>query len=810
MALWLRWSRRDLRARWLQVGAIAAIVALGTGLYAGLSGTTVWRRTSYERSYEVLAAHDVRAVLTGGATAPQGALRAVLGSLGTDVRVEASAERLSFPTQVDASDDGRTVLVSGRVVGIDVSAGAPAVDRVAALTGRTLDAGDEGTDNAVVQAQFADHHRLPPTGTVRVGAGVPLTWVGLGLAPEQFLAVNDTGAMFVEAGYTVVYTSLGTAQRLAGGDAVVNELVVRVAGDDRPAAAAAVERALASAGLAAQVTTLDEDRAHVYLFNDADRDQRFFNIFAVLLLLGAAFAAFNLTGRMVEAQRREIGIGMALGVPPRTIAVRPLLAAAQIVLGGVVLGMAVGLVVDELMHDLLVRLMPLPVWQTDFQAGAFARGAAVGALLPLTATLWPVWRAVRVTPVDALRTAQVASTGGPLAPVLRHLRLPGDSLRQMPLRDALRAPRRTVLTALGIATAVGTMYTVFGMVDTFVGTIDRGEQEALGPEPDRMTVELTALVPEGSAPAQAVTGARTLRATAPGIQLSGELAAPDGRDRFSVYITLIDFTNDVWRPTAWRGSLTANGPGVVISEKAARDLHVDVGDTVQLVHPRRTGLTYETVTSSMPVVAVHPNPYRFVVYVDRADASGFAMDGLVNVYAALPAAGASAEEVQRELFGTPGVAAAQPVREVVDAIRAFIGEMLDVLDVASGAVLLLAVLIAANSSTISADERRRQHATMFAFGLPVSRVLRMSVVESLLVGVLGTVIGLALGAALLDWIIRSLMPETMPDLGIDTIVSVRTVVEATLLGIGATAAAPLLTVRRLRRMRIPETLRVQE
>ena len=34
--LWLRWSWRDLRARWLQVVAIALIIALGTGVFAGL------------------------------------------------------------------------------------------------------------------------------------------------------------------------------------------------------------------------------------------------------------------------------------------------------------------------------------------------------------------------------------------------------------------------------------------------------------------------------------------------------------------------------------------------------------------------------------------------------------------------------------------------------------------------------------------------------------------------------------------------------------------------------------------------------
>ena len=37
---------------------------------------------------------------------------------------------------------------------------------------------------------------------------------------------------------------------------------------------------------------------------------------------GAVFAAFNLISRVIDAQRREIGISMALGVPTWVIALR--------------------------------------------------------------------------------------------------------------------------------------------------------------------------------------------------------------------------------------------------------------------------------------------------------------------------------------------------------------------------------------------------------------------------------------------------------------------------------------------------------
>ena len=72
-------------------------------------------------------------------------------------------------------------------------------------------------------------------------------------------------------------------------------------------------------------------------------DQQMFDIFAVLILAGAALAAFNLATRIVEAQRREIGIGMALGVPPRELAIRPLLLGVQIAVAGTLLGLALGL-----------------------------------------------------------------------------------------------------------------------------------------------------------------------------------------------------------------------------------------------------------------------------------------------------------------------------------------------------------------------------------------------------------------------------------------------------------------------------------
>ena len=106
--MWMRWSARDLRSRWVQVTAIAMIIAVGTGMTAGLGSMSVWRRASYDASYALLNHFDVRVELAEGSVAPEGALLDAAAPLVERGWVVEAEERLSVPTQVDASSVGET------------------------------------------------------------------------------------------------------------------------------------------------------------------------------------------------------------------------------------------------------------------------------------------------------------------------------------------------------------------------------------------------------------------------------------------------------------------------------------------------------------------------------------------------------------------------------------------------------------------------------------------------------------------------------------------------------------------------------
>lgn len=802
LRLWVIWSWRDLRRRWLLVTALALVIALGTGAYAGLGGTTAWRLESNDRSYASLRMHDLRVHLPEGAFAPQGSLLRAIGGMPDASAVDAAVERLIAPTLVDASTGANQLLVPGEVVGMP--SGSSPVNALYVDRGQGLGARGPASTVAVLESKFASGHGLPPSGRLLLGTGTTLEYVGTGYTPEYFQVTGRSGMVLGETSFAVMFTPLAVAQRATGHAGQVNDLVVRL----RPGADhAAVRRQLtaAVAPFGGTVTTRAEDPVHRALYEDARNDQTTWNVFAFLILFGAAFATFNLVSRMIEAQRREIGVGMALGVPPRMLAVRPMLVGVQIATVGVVAGIGVGWLIGTAMGNVMADLLPLPIWVTPFQAGRFAQAAVLGFVLPVIASVVPTVRAVRMRPVEAIRTGAYTSArpAGRLLTLLSRAELPGRTYLSMSLRNVLRTPRRTAFTALGVAAAMTSLVAVLGLLDTFSAAGDAHAEEVGHSSPGRLVVTFDTYYALDSAPLRAIRDTPAVAASEPQLAvpatLLGHGAAIDS------IVQVVDFTNRIWTPTL----LGDRGPknGIVVSKKAAEDLGVAPGDIVELRHPVRSADGLRLVTSRVPVRALHPDPWRTFAYLDADGSARFGLTGTANQVVVLPSG--TAADLERAVFGQPGVSSVDAAAAFADVLDNALAQFTGILRVIEVATLLLALLIAFNTAGITADERTREHATMFAFGLTPRVVLGIAVAENAVIGLLGTLAGIAGGYVGLRYIVSG-FGEVTPDLLVRPTLSTTTIVAVLLLGTSIVALAPLLGLRRQRRMDIPAALRVVE
>jgi putative ABC transport system permease protein len=230
-----------------------------------------------------------------------------------------------------------------------------------------------------------------------------------------------------------------------------------------------------------------------------------------------------------------------------------------------------------------------------------------------------------------------------------------------------------------------------------------------------------------------------------------------------------------------------------------------------LTHPVRTGpFAFRSVDTDIEVIGIHALPLRAMSYMDIHQAGLMGLDGQTNVVWVNPAAGVSRGDVERALFNQAGIASIQPVSGMVDAFESLLSDFLGMIYIVGLVIMLLAFLITFNSTSISVDERAREIATMFAFGLPVRTVTRMSMLENLITGILGTLFGIGLGYLVLVWMMTERMATQMRTISFSITVSPTTLIMAVGIGVVVVALTPLLNMRKMLRMDIPSTLRVME
>lgn len=806
----LTWSWRDLRARWVQVLVIALVVAVGSGMYAGLMSNIDWGRMSYDESFARLNMYDLQVTLAAGSFAEEGQLVDLLERSDIAGDLAAHEERLLVPTQLDVltPNDGN-VIVRGLLMGVSVGDRQPEVNGYAVMEGRGLALSDAGQSTVILEYNFASFYELPASGDLTLAGGQDVQYAGQGLTPEFFVVQPPEGGFFSQADYGLVITSRSTAQRLSGFEGMVNDLLVVTDADADPADVGLRLQSLLDSDvpeLGGTVTLGTDNETVRLLYDDLEGDEQFFRIFAILILIGAVVAAFNLTNRMVEANRREFGIAMALGARRRTIALRPLLVGFQIAVLGVLFGIGVGLLVNAAMKVVLAEFLPLPVWLTPFRVGPFAVAAALGFVATFVAVVVPVWRALRVPPIDAIRTGHLAVRGTGTAGWLRII--PGDSFAKIPFRNIMRAPRRTVLTAVGIGASITVLVGMVVMIDSYIGTIDLGAAEVTRGTPNRIVVGLDTFHLESEAGVRMVMESPSVADAEPVLKVPAAALGPDDTE-LELLVEVMDLDSDLWHPTVVEGE--ARDDGILLSRLAAQDLGVGVGDTVTVRHPVREGLTsFALLESDLRVTGLHPHPFRFVAYLDTNLGSLLGMAGFTNSLSVDPAPGVDLSELQRELFSVPAVASVQRAGGVAEILRDFIGQIVGILRVAEAASVLLILLIAFNSASVGFDERAREHATMMAYGVKRRTIMRMAMVESGTVGVLSAMLGVAGGFLFVRWGVVTNLQETLPEIDVTITYSAVLLVSVALIGIVAVAVAPLLTWRKLRKTDIPSTLRLME
>jgi putative ABC transport system permease protein len=821
LKLLLLWSLRDLRERKFQVIAISLIIGLGTGAYVGLSSTTPWRQYAFDQSNEKLQMFDLKLEL-GGSWVNETRLHSVLNELPHSEWIQAKEFRIIFPISINASNENQTILVNGRLIGINVSSGSEnlTVNGIEVVDGRKIEASEADASVCIVEYNFAKYYNLEPNNqSFILPGGINLTFIGSGMSPEYFMVIEEN-AIKAESVFCALFIPMQTAQTIIQHliglpKGYVNEAIFLLSSDvNIEELKTEINNAFADnfPTIDVKFTEKDDHPAYRIQKDDIPNDQKMYFIISFLTLLAAAFGTFNLISRVVNSHRRQIGINMALGVPPLQLAVRYLIFSFEIALGGVILGLILSQFIGERLGTVYTDVIPFPVWEEWLVVELFMQGAILGVLIPLSATIIPIWRATRVRPIQAIQTGYTLSTGKGAAPLLERIHFPGSIFFQLPFRNFARNPRRTFSTIIGIALALSVLVAILALLDGSSNLLDREQALMEGDSPNRLHITLNSFYNDSEAPVTNMTQNTKIRRAALAIQIPGIVYSTE--DSYSLTIHLFDFKNEIWTPELIEGNISteSSNPGIILSKKTANDLNIDVGETIILEHLfRESTYQYSTInTTNVEVIGIYGSQVRFWAYMDLSNSHLLNCTGFVNSIILDPKTGVTFNSIQEDLFGIPGYSGVLTIIRLVETYEELIELFTSVLTVIQYAIMGLAFLMTFNTATINFDERIREFATMGAFGTPIRTSTWMLMIESIIIGILGTSIGFyPLGLMVME-IFQIQIRISMPEVSLDGFLFLDSIIIILFIGVVMVALTPFISIRKLIKMDLPSALRVVE
>ncbi|HEX5686533.1 MAG TPA: ABC transporter permease [Ideonella sp.] len=672
--------------------------------------------------------------------------------------VLAAAPRLQAPVMVSTEALSRGVLL----VGVD-----PAQERrVTSLhekvsTGRWLD--DKGGGIVVGSS-------LAKALNVSVGSEIAVLTQGLqgSIGANRFTVagVYDTGNEMIDG--LQAFISLGDARALLSAGDELSTMVVKLDHYDRSDPAVRE--------LARWLGPKLEVKGWRDLLPDVAQKVAFHEWVATIVmfvLFGIVMVGVTNSVLMAALERmREFGTAMALGTRPAYLFLLIVLEAALLGVLGFVIGIAIGggLVahlssqgIDLASHSNALQQMPGLSTTLHPHLSAY-RALMIGAgvaLVTVGAAVYPAWKIARLSPLAAMRGLAGASGRSRAG----RERAAGALLPMLALRNIGRHPVRSALTGFGIAFALAAFVFLGGfvtgyyrqIVENSTGFITGDGQVQHRDYKARLDASLS--LDDGPALLARIRDLASVRAASPRVQSPGLVASPKGSEPVQLIGVAPDTERDVTflykSIHAGRYLDSARDGEVVLGRKLADRLRVAVGDKVVVMAQDVKG---ELSSEAFVVVGLFdtgshsfdetmaqvslPALQRVLGLADRYSSITFRARDTDEPEAALQAVRALVEQPNATVYSWRDL-----LPEVVQMNGMFKGSLLLVMLIVFSTISI----VIANTVLMSVLERTREFGTLLALGTPGPFIVRLVLLEALMLGGIGALIGTGFGS-LMVWV----------------------------------------------------------
>jgi putative ABC transport system permease protein len=584
------------------------------------------------------------------------------------------------------------------------------------------------------------------------------------------------------------------------------------------------------------------------------------NFMGGMALFVGAYLIYNTFSMTVIERTREFGLLRTLGLTRRQVVLQVLVEAGILGLAGSLAGALLGIGLAQGAARLLSSLLDLDAIPTTVNVPTILSSLLIGILVTVIAALIPAWQAGRISPLEALRVRGIRREGwllrhgwklgmvmllistiilvanpfpydvqfrlGSITVVLLFfggtLLIPGSvgiwerltrplvswlygAAGRLGSSNLQRSKLRTTLTVAALMVGVSMIIITRGMTDSFRGDLEvwidayiGGDLMVNSPTPMRSQVMRRLEAMLGVA---AVTPMRTL-------PVSWQL--PDGAVENLVFmgvdpatylrVTGFVFSDSQVDAAAATRQLMA-GNTLFISSVLAEKHDLQPGDVLRL--RTRSGdqdfhIAAVVVSFFNQGLTVHGSWSDMRRYFKTSDASAY----LVKV-----AEGYPTETVRlriEDAFAKRQGLSVVSNQAVIDQVFRLLNQAYSMFDVMAIIAMLVGALGVVNTLTMNVAERIQEIGMLRSIGLTRGQTLVMVLAESLLMGLIGGVLGLAFGVLLTRIFLWSM--TAMSGYKINFVMPVMAVAAGLVIALLVSQLAAIFPARRAARTRILDAI----
>lgn len=674
------------------------------------------------------------------------------------------------------------------------------VNRVKLMSGRLFQQYPAGGGMEIlVDPPFAAANQLGPNNTINVvaqGKQVPLTVTGTGISAEFIYNMKDSSTLMPDPKtFGIVMMPLNQAQELLELPGQINQVVLQLApGADEEQVAQRVKKILEPYGVLAQYPR-SQQLSHAVLQGELDSLEKTVYYLPVIFLGIAAFIQFVMLGRMIKAQRQQIGVMKALGYSSGRIIFHYTGYSLAVAAAGSLLGSLLGIGLASVISRAYAQYFNLPGAIGGLNLEALWQGLLLSLLVGAAAGLTASRSVAAINPAESMRPPAPLDGGRTFLEGWAWLWRSLNPTWKMSIRAAARNKGRFVLTLVGVLLAVALL-----VVSVFARDSVDYMMKAHFQQENRYDMLVRFDSPLREQELLYISGLEGVARTEPLLELPVRVYG-NGTTQEDVLIGLHPGVS--LKQIYGKGGQPLYLPeeGFLISERTADKLSLGVGDTVEVETLLTTGPSRR---ASLRVTGINRQLMGNGSYLSLSQANKILGESRLMTGAMLKITPGMEKTVENDLSELTGVASILSRQREKDNFTANLDSMVYSISIMIAFSVLLGFAIVYNSSIISFSERRREMASLRVLGFSIREVSDLLLKENLLQSLVGVALGLPLGLMMARGYMKAVSTDLMT---LPVVIYPITYVFAAMGGIFFILAAHLFAVRGIKKLEMVEVLK---